>query len=370
MKKNIIRIVKALLRILHIFPINKKKIFLFCFNGNVVGFDQKAIVNWINKNKNNQYEIYWGVASKKLEKRLKLKNVKFIKIKSIKGIFHIMTSKVLIYNINPPTYVPFRKKQILINTWHGGGFLKKVGKYARGFDSDNFNVSNCFISHGQLWSEKILRDSFEYKGDILNCGAPRNDIFFNGEADIVKNQIKKQYNIENKNVLLYAPTFRGDFSYRESQIDFKRVKEELERKFGGEWVILIKLHPMISNKIEINSDDWVNVSSHGDMQELLCTADVLISDYSGCIWDFSLTRKPIFIYADDIDKYNKERGFYFSYDTWPYPIARNNDELSSEIKKFNKNDYEKKLEDYFNYIICFDKGNSCYEIFKYIEKNI
>ena len=146
--------------------------------------------------KNNQYEIYWGVASKKLENRFKLKNVKFIKIKSIKGIFHIMTSKILIYNINPPTYVPFRKKQILINTWHGGGFLKKVGKYARGFDSDNFNVSNCFISHGQLWSEIILRDSFEYKGDILNCGSPRNDIFFNGEADIVKNKIKNHRFLE------------------------------------------------------------------------------------------------------------------------------------------------------------------------------
>lgn len=124
---------KNLLKIFYILPIKNKRIFTACFAGKKIGFDSKAIVDWLNENKSGEYEIFWGVDSKEREKNLKYENVKFVKIKSIKGIICMMTSKVLIYNINPPDYIPFRKKQILINTWHGGGFVKKVRKICFGF---------------------------------------------------------------------------------------------------------------------------------------------------------------------------------------------------------------------------------------------
>ena len=125
------RILKNLLKVFYILPIKKNKIFTSCFAGKKIGFDSKAIVDWINENEPNKYEIIWGVDTKEQEK-LKYDNVKFVKIKSIKGIVHMITSKVLLYNINPPDYIPFRKNQIIINTWHGGGFIKKVRKiYSR-----------------------------------------------------------------------------------------------------------------------------------------------------------------------------------------------------------------------------------------------
>ena len=124
---NFKNVIKNLIKILYIFPINNKKIFLMSFNGETVGFDSKAFVNWLNKNKSNEkYKIYWGVKSKEYQKKLKMDNVNFVKIKSLRGFFHMITSKILLYNINPPSYIKFRKKQILVNTWHGGIVLKRV----------------------------------------------------------------------------------------------------------------------------------------------------------------------------------------------------------------------------------------------------
>ena len=181
--------------------------------------------------------------------------------------------------------------------------------------------------------------------------------------------IKKQYNIIDKNIVLYAPTFRKDFSFGGTSIDFKKLKEELKRKFGGDWVVLIKLHPMIASKFKNDDENIIDVSFHEDMQELLCASDILISDYSSCMWDFALMRKPIFVFADDIEEYTKkDRAFYMPVEKWPYPVAENNEQLLNNIEKFNKDNYLNNLNSHFDFVGCFDYGNSCKEILNYINK--
>jgi CDP-glycerol glycerophosphotransferase len=77
----------------------------------------------------------------------------------------------------------------------------------------------------------------------------------------------------------------------------------------------------------------VNASKYDEMQELLCMADVLITDYSSSQWDFALTGKPGFLFTPDLDYYQHEdRGFYTPIDDWPFPYAKTNEELSNLIK--------------------------------------
>ena len=85
------------------------------------------------------------------------------------------------------------------------------------------------------------------------------------------------------------------------------------------------------------------------MQELLMCTDILVTDYSSCMWDFSLMGKPCFVYASDIDRYiNDERGaFLYPIDMLPFPLARNNDELVERIVQFNRKEYEERLEQFF-----------------------
>lgn len=358
------------LKILYIFPVNNKKIFFMCFDGTMIGFDSKAFVDWINNNKKDEkFKMYWGVKSNKYKKQLFLENVQFIKLKSIRGIYHMMTSGTLIYNINPPSYIPFRKKQLLINTWHGYP-VKKIGKYINNFNSKQFNTSTCFLSHSEEYTNLILKDSFEYNGEILKCGTPRNDVFFDKCAiDKNKEKIYTKYSIsKNKKVLLYAPTFRGDFVYEKSNLDFQKIKRILEKKFGGEWIILCRLHPMIVSKFKLDIDNVIDVSFYPDMQELLCASDILITDYSSCMWDFSLMKRPVFIYADDKEKYEKMRGFYFNFDELPYELSASIDELEYKILNFNYNDYQSKISNYLKKINCYEAGDCCLNVYNYIKE--
>ena len=85
-----------------------------------------------------------------------------------------------------------------------------------------------------------------------------------------------------------------------------------------------------------------DVSKYSDIQELMLITDVGITDYSSWIFDFLLTGKPAFIYADDIYLYEDERGFYYPLSTTPFPIAQTSDELQRNIIKFDLQKYENK----------------------------
>ena len=58
-------------------------------------------------------------------------------------------------------------------------------------------------------------------------------------------------------------------------------------------------------------------------------------------------KKPVFIYADDIDNYENSRGMYLSCEKLPFPLAKNNDEVVDNILNFNEEKYIEELKDYF-----------------------
>ena len=148
---------------------------------------------------------------------------------------------------------------------------------------------DLFLSSSGIASEYMLRQSMDYHGEILLSGFPRNDILFAPKKDMVI-KIKKSLGIEPEtNIILYAPTFKGnedsainvDNTYE--LIQPEKVKESFVKKFGGKWVFLCRGH-QYANEISIQGSDG-DVSSYPDMQELLMSTDVLITDYSSSIWD-------------------------------------------------------------------------------------
>ena len=361
-------IVRILTIIFHIFPIKQNKIFLLNFYGTTIGADSKALVMWGNRN-NRTYDYVWGMKNRLYVKQAELKNVRFVKTRSFRGIYEILTSRVLFYNINPPTYLTFRKEQILINTWHGFPF-KKIGKHW----SLRIDETTCFISSSNKFTELALYDSFEYKNKILLCGLPRNDIFFSDAMKVVSRNVREKYGLSNKKISLYAPTYRGNSSasrafsmQNDTEIDFSQLRSVLMKKFGGDWVIMYRLHPSLLLTHKVTANGVIDVSAHQDMQELLCAADVLITDYSSSMWDFSLMKKPVFIFADDIDEYEAERGFALPYDEWPYAIARSNLELQTNIEKYSEPDYLMKIESFFRSMTSYEDGQGAKAVFDYIE---
>lgn len=369
MKKIIKSVIRILVKILYIFPVNQNKIYMTCFDGGKFGFDQKAILEYIDDKESNKYVFIWGANKKLVTRNIQIKNVIFCKINSLRWLYHVMTSRVCIYNINPPSYIPFRKNQLLINTWHGFG-IKVTGKYAPHFDKRQFNKSTCFLSQSEFYTDRVLRESFEYSGEIINTGAPRNDVLFSKKSKDIANQVKEKYNVKDKKIILYAPTFRNDFNLYMPSIDFTKVLNNIQNKFGGEWVIFLRLHPMLTERVDLNRKYIVDVSGYDDMQELLCASDILISDYSSTIWDFALQKRPVFIYADDLEKYKKSRGFYYNIEDAPYLVAQNNEELCNNIQKFNNKDYLNKLEKFSAKVNSYENGQACKKVYEYISQKI
>ena len=359
------KIIKHLLKVFHINRVKNYQLFCISFEGGPLGYDAKAFIDWIYKNRPGEYKIIWGIKDKKY--KTDYKNVKFVKIKSLKGVFYLLTSKVILCNINPPSYIPYRKEQVIINTWHGGGVIKKCGKYIANFDEEQFNLTTCFLSSSKVGTDAVIRDSFLYRGEVLPIGVPRVDMFFDKvELEKRKNLIKEIYQIpDDYKILLYEPTFRKNFELKENTIDFDTVIKALNKKFKSKFILIYRLHPMIAERNKITIESAIDASLYPDNQDLLCAADIFITDYSSGVWEFSLKKSPIFIYADDIDSYDR---LYFPYTTWPYKVAKNNKELLKNINEFDEKTYLKKVDNYMKYLGCYEKGDSCKKLYDYIEK--
>jgi hypothetical protein len=156
------------------------------------------------------------------------------------------------------------------------------------------------------------------------------------------------------------PTMFDEFNYEDLQ---NKLVEELRtilgsfnknkaaaEKFGlDKLVIVVRLHPNLIGKVNTQSlvsyDYVVDATNYHDMQELLCIADMLITDYSSSMFDFAMLRKPCILYATDVAQY--DRGYYFNFKQLPFPLAETENELLSILKDFNEEKYLSALEKFY-----------------------
>ena len=106
---------------------------------------------------------------------------------------------------------------------------------------------------------------------MLEEGFPRNDILARPHPEL-EEKVRRTLGLPaEKRLLLYAPTFRKDKGLEAYDMDYARCVKALERRFGGEWLILAKLHPNIAEKasqLDLDPRYIVNASGYPDIQEL------------------------------------------------------------------------------------------------------
>ena len=278
---------------------------------------------------------------------LEEKGIKVVKYKSLEYLYYVMTSKVYVDNAEFWSALKFRPGQMVLETWHGGGAYKRVGGHRIDVNEreqqhavEKMNKITLFLSSSRAFTKYVIRDAYQYRGEVLECGLPRNDDLLSPDPATAAKAQKTLGIPEGAKVLLYAPTFRNSHSLDLYDVDFARLKASLEARFGGEWVIVLRMHYYLADKAMAVGAPWLyNATSYPDMQELLLASDVLLTDYSSCMWDFSLMHKPCFLYARDIAAYQGERDFYTSIESWPFPLAADNDALEQVIKEFDEEKY-------------------------------
>ena len=220
------------------------------------------------------------------------------------------------------------------------------------------------LAHSQEQFDETQR-AFWYSGEILKCGLPRNDIFFNHDAEFIQ-RIRNSLNVPaGNNVIMYAPTFRDNPAIFDTVYNFdaEKLLQTVEEKFGGKWTLLTRFHPNISGtdfakKFFAGSENIINATNYPDMQELIVASDVLISDYSSVIYDFMLCGKPVFIFAKDFYTYPEERGFKQIYFHLPYKVNRTEEDLLDCIENFDAKELEPAIKNFLDEIKPFDTGHA------------
>ena len=169
-------------------------------------------------------------------------------------------------------------------------------------------------------------------------------------------------------MVLYAPTFRKNFSNEYYDLDIAGVVSALENKFCKRFVCAVSKHPenrSINYSFEHN-EKYIAVDRYSDFQELLASADVLITDYSGCMYDYSFTKRPVFLYQRDYDDYIRDRNFYIPMGQLPYTRAYSNEEIIEKIKLFDMELYLEQLNQFMGMLGIYDDGNASEKVAKHI----
>lgn len=272
----------------------------------------------------NKYDInFISLARNKVRKREEVKrNLKFLK--------EFATAKYVFTTADVAAIggLTKRKETTFIQLWHACGAFKKFGmstaelmfggdreeklKYPDYSNLDLISVS----SEDVVWAYEEAM-CYEGKGVVKALGTSRTDVFY--DAEFVEASRRRVHELipesADKKVIIYAPTFRGRLRFAKGpdKLDIAAMKERL----GDEYVLLIKHHPLVKKLPEIPAEGkgfaW-DVSHSLTIDDLLCTADICISDYSSLIFEYSLFEKPMVFFAYDLDEYNDWRGFYYNYD--------------------------------------------------------
>lgn len=368
-----IKIINIILKFFWIFPIKQNKIVFSCFSGKRYGDSPRAIAEEIIR-QNLNYEMVWLMRKEyKADLPHQIKRRPFFVISQL---YQLATAKLWIDSHIKDLFIEKRKGQYYIETWHGCLSKKVEGDAAHAVSSrvleacrHNSELADLFISNSRFTSE-MYRRAFWYKGEILERGCPKNDIYFQENPDII-DRVRNAFNISpDKKIALYAPTFRVDLEINHYTLDYSLTLDGLKEKFGGDWVLLVRLHPLLIKRADgfiHYTDNIKNASEYSNMQDLLYSSDVYITDYSSPMFEFSLSKKPVFLFAADYDDYMQDRGWYFDYFNMPFPAANNNEEFYHNILSYSQDDYEKKLESFWQEIGLYEKGTAAKEVVKIIK---
>jgi len=364
----------ALFYAMRLFPVRKNKVVATAFSGIRYGDNPKSLLEalheicpgmdvvWVKRH-GYEYELpAW---------------IRRVRPRTLRWIYEYATARIWIDNSLIPDYFRKRRGQLYVETWHGGLGIKKIfgdvqenkaQKYKTLYGKSS-NLADVFISNSDHLSA-IYRHAVYYNGPIWKCGYPMNDILFT-ERTPVAEKVKSILHIPATNkILLYAPTHRDKF-LKEGRVDdrvffsnFTDLCQSLNQRFGGEWTVLLRWHQSQMKMLRGTTipANVVNVTSYPEMQELIMATDVMMSDYSSCIFDAAMRRIPCFIYASDYDEYKQYRGVYYEMEELPFPYAKNNDEMEQNVKSFDMEEYLKKWDSFTVRMGLNETGHSAKDI--------
>lgn len=376
-KRMIVLVLRQLLKVFYVFPVRRNRILFASYEGRAYTCNPKYLFEAMCEREGDAYEYVWVLNDPlRLPERYRPK-VRTVKFLSPRHIFFLMTSGTIVSNLGIEPMIPKRKRQTFINTWHGGGAYKKVAwdmnifsasekRYVKTMRNLRSRSTDIVLSSCEAFTEVSSRDFGIPRERFIPTGLPRNDRFFCEDKrarEQLRSSICDAYGLDASDLLvLYAPTYRGSYHAQQS-VDTQACSREVVRafseRFGRKVSILFRGHvSMDCRQLSWNESEVAvaDLTRHPDMQELLDIADVLITDYSSSIWDFSFTGKPGFLFMPDLKQYGHDRGFYTPIGKWPYPYAETIPALCRLITDYDEKSAAIKIRDHQHLLRSYERG--------------
>lgn len=364
-------------------PVDRKRILLYRSRGGY-GDNPRAIAEFLHLH-NPDYKLVWVYDDDRYYSTLP-EYVIPIKFETREFFYELATCGAWVCSSTLPLGTTKKESQIYIQTWHGDKFIKKIandaaidvadyGARTQGREFCENRICDYWVT-GCEWFVPIAKSAFGYEGKFLRCGMPRNDSLANIDSSKVCSLRAKLGIMDGCKILMYAPTFRDYEKSHDvigSNIDINELLDELEARDGCSWVCLTRAHDgsrlTLKNDILEDNSRILDVTTYPDMADLLPLADMLISDYSSCAADFALTGRPVLMYQDDIDMFEKHgRTLYFSREESPYITVTSMEEAKRVIRFMDSNRAKENCDAILSFYRSYESGEASRHVVEVITR--
>ena len=136
--------------------------------------------------------------------------------------------------------------------------------------------------------------------------------------------------------------------------------------------MIVKYHYLVMDQV-----DWTpykgfvyNCDLSVDIADLYLVSDMMVTDYSSVMFDYSLLKRPMLFFCYDLEQYKDTlRGFYFDFlAEAPGPVTLTQEELISEIKNYDFMRYLEKQEAFYHKYNHADDGKASNKVVELIKR--
>lgn len=266
---------------------------------------------------------------------------------SLKGLWKILRSKYVFLTHGPGDviYAWFGSRKIVTYIGHGvplKAFMftnKNATKLDLFFQRLEFPGYKYVISTSKADQASLMKCFDKNEQDVLITGLPRNDLINNPSSDLASlfPSFEKR--------ILYAPTHRDDSKaqfFPFDDINLEALNSYLKQK---NYILILRGHINDKSKgLDVSASSNIktlNFDVYPEIQNILGSFDLLVTDYSSMYIDYLLTLKPIIFIPYDLEEYINTRGMLYDYDrVSPGPkVGSQRDFIDSLEKLLNDREY-------------------------------
>lgn len=367
-KKAFVYSAEALVHLFSYCTIRSKKTWVFgAWTGKLYSDNPKCVFEYVSAN-HPEIKAMWISRDKDLVKRLKKEGIRAAYYHSLKGVFTALRASLFFTSegvLDVPSFCIGKAK--VIQLWHGMG-IKEVGKnsgWQRLYQSDKKpslisrlytalrkHENSHYEEHIWMAASEEARAKYSAAFDVptenfIITGQPKDDLLAVEKENSYVSEIRAAH--PGAKIAVYLPTHRNfgrksDISDVMSIENLQRVNRMLSEK---NIVMIFKPHFHEFEKYAGYEGTLGNVvfatdkEKFGDVYEFLPACDMMITDYSGIMFGYLASGKPIVYFPYDYEEYvSGDAGFCYDYYDITYgPICKTWEEVVSAMATITPEDY-------------------------------